>query len=214
MAAGGGRWAQVAPERIERWIAGFVERHGPVQIGIVDGALSLGAADGAMAQLHPPAGAATPTDVPSFVAGALAPRRLGLVLARRGAVAVGVAQGPDLVVSKVNTSYVQGRTAAGGWSQQRFARRRANQARSAAGEAADIVARLLLPEAGALAAVVVGGDRATLETILADRRLASVAALRRGPLLESPEPRRAVLVEAVAAARAVRIRLTDPPPEP
>ena len=40
--------------------------------------------------------------------------------------------------SKLDTSYVQGRTAAGGWSQQRFARRRVNQAKAAAEEAADI----------------------------------------------------------------------------
>ena len=40
----------------------------------------------------------------------------------------GVAEGDRLVASKVDSYYVQGRTAAGGWSQQRFARRRENQA--------------------------------------------------------------------------------------
>ncbi|MDX6432918.1 MAG: hypothetical protein QOE54_5284, partial [Streptosporangiaceae bacterium] len=29
-ASGGGRWLEVAPERIARWLAGFGERHGGV----------------------------------------------------------------------------------------------------------------------------------------------------------------------------------------
>ena len=53
---------------------------------------------------------------------------LAVVLVRRGGYAVGVASGDRLTAHKVGTRYVQSRTAAGGWSQQRFARRRANQA--------------------------------------------------------------------------------------
>ncbi|MGW0243639.1 Vms1/Ankzf1 family peptidyl-tRNA hydrolase, partial [Micromonospora chalcea] len=36
-----------------------------------------------------------------------------------------------------SSTAVQGRTAAGGWSQQRFARRRDNQAKAALGDAAE-----------------------------------------------------------------------------
>ena len=136
------------------------------------------------------------------------PRRIGLLLARKGAVAVGVADGTELVASKVDRAYVQGRTAAGGWSQQRFARRRDNQAKAALGEAAELAVRILLPEAGRLAALVAGGDRRAVDGVLADRRLAPLAALRADRLLDVPEPRHAVLVEAVAAARAVH----DPGP--
>src|SRR5439155_9889906 len=132
---------------------------------------------GAAECLAPP-GAAGATDIDGFVASAAEPRRLGLLLARRGGVAVGIASGAALAVSKVDSRYVQGRTAAGGWSQQRFARRRGNQAKAAAGEAADLVARLLLPEVGRLAAVVTGGDRRAVEAVLADPRLVPVAALR------------------------------------
>ncbi|MFF0655257.1 MULTISPECIES: acVLRF1 family peptidyl-tRNA hydrolase [Micromonospora] len=204
-AAGGGRWVEVDPGRVARWVEGFTARHGPPATTVQEYGLLLTAPDGATAELHTPPGASPSADVPGFVAAAGAARRLGLLLARKGAVAVGVADGTDLVVSKVDTRYVQGRTAAGGWSQQRFARRRDNQAKAALGDAAELAVRLLLPEAGTLAALVGGGDRRAVDTVLADRRLAPLAELRAPRLLDVPEPRHAVLVAAVAAARAVHI---------
>ena len=209
-AAGGGRWVDVAPERLARWIDGFGARHGSVAHTVTDGVLRLRAVDLAEAEILPPPGARLADDLEGFVAIAVAPRRIGLVLARKSAYAVGIAAGADLVASKVGSSYVQSRTAAGGWSQQRFARRRANQAKAAAGDASDTVARLLLPEAGSLAAVVAGGDRRTVDSILADRRLEPVTSLVDQRFLDVPEPRLAVLREAVAAARAVRIRVVNP----
>ncbi|MEH1013295.1 acVLRF1 family peptidyl-tRNA hydrolase [Micromonospora sp. CPCC 206060] len=205
-AAGGGRWVDVDPARVPRWVDGFAERHGtPVTTTVEEYGLRLAAPDGATAELHTPPGAPPAGDVPGFVAAAAAPRRIGLLLARKGAVAVGVADGTELVASKVDTRYVQGRTAAGGWSQQRFARRRDNQARAALGDAAELAVRLLLPETSSLATLVTGGDRRAIDTVLADRRLAPLAALRADRLLDVPEPRHAVLVDAIAAARAVRI---------
>ncbi|MBB5825417.1 acVLRF1 family peptidyl-tRNA hydrolase [Micromonospora carbonacea] len=204
-AAGGGRWVEVTPARVDRWVDGFADRHGPPTETTQEYGLLLTAPDGATAALHAPPGAPPGADVPTFVAAARAPRRIGLLLARKGAVAVGVAEGEKLVVSKVDTRYVQGRTAAGGWSQQRFARRRDNQAKAALGDAAELAVRLLLPEAAHLAAVVCGGDRRAVDTVLADRRLAPLAERRADRLLDVPEPRLAVLVDAVAAARAVRI---------
>jgi hypothetical protein len=164
----------------------------------------------AEAEILPPPGARVSDDLEGFVAAAASVRRIGLLLARKSACAIGVAVGPDLVTSKVDSSYVQSRTAAGGWSQQRFARRRANQAKAAAGDASDIVVRLLLPETDTLATVVAGGDRRTVDAILADRRLEPIAALVDERFLDVPEPRLAVLRDAVAAARAVRIRVIDP----
>ncbi|MCL7455776.1 hypothetical protein M8I35_01110 [Micromonospora sp. MSM11] len=200
------------PARVARWVEGFADRHGPPAATVEAYGLLLAAADGATAELHAPPGAPAAPDLPGFVAAAAAPRRIGLLLARKGAVAVGVAAGEKLVVSKVDTRYVQGRTAAGGWSQQRFARRRDNQAKAALGDAADLAVRLLLPEASSLRAVVCGGDRRAVDTVLADRRLAPLAALRAERLLDVPEPRHAVLVGAIAAARAVRILVRDPAP--
>jgi len=208
-ASGGGRWVEVDPARLRRWLDGFAERHGPYSSTLELGALRLVAADGSIADLHPPPGLPAPADPDALVAGVGQPRRLGLLLARQSAVAVGVADGDRLVASKVDSSYVQSRTAAGGWSQQRFARRRENQAKAAAGSAGDIVARLLVPEVGRLAAVVAGGNRRTIDAILADPRLAAVADLRSDRFLDVPEPRLAVLQRAVAAARSVRIRVLE-----
>ncbi|MGC9665730.1 acVLRF1 family peptidyl-tRNA hydrolase [Planosporangium sp. 12N6] len=208
-AAGGGRWVEVDPERLGRWLSGFVERHGEVQTRPLADGLEMRAADGEVAECHLLTGSAT--DLDELVAEALRPRRLGLLLVRRGGFGVGVAAGTDLITSKVGSRYVQSRTAAGGWSQQRFARRRDNQARAAAGETADVVARLLVPAVGDLDAVVTGGDRRLVDEVLADARLAALRPLRAGRFLDVPDPKLTVLKAAVTAARSVRIRLSEGP---
>jgi hypothetical protein len=200
----------VDPERLPRWLAGFADRHGSYEAAVGQGALRLVAEDGALAECLPPPGAGSAADEARFLTEVTKARRIGLLLARRGGVAVGIADGAVLEVSKVDSRYVQGRTAAGGWSQQRFARRRENQARAAAGEAADIAVRLLVPAAPGLAAVVTGGDRRAVEAILADPRLAPVAARRAERFLTVAEPRYAALEGAVRQARAVQIRLVEP----
>ncbi|MEU8610098.1 acVLRF1 family peptidyl-tRNA hydrolase [Actinoplanes sp. NPDC048791] len=205
-AAGGGRWVDVAPERLARWLENFAGRHGP---WTADGLL-LTAEDGATAELAAPPGSPATKDLDELRRAAGESRRIGLLLARKGAVAVGVADGPKLVVSKVDTHYVQGRTAAGGWSQQRFARRRDNQAKAAAADGAGIAARLLLPEVRTLSALVTGGDHTAVDTILAAVPLQPLAALRSDRFLEVPEPRKTVLEDAIAQARAVRILVKDP----
>jgi hypothetical protein len=170
----------------------------------------LRAPDGAIAELYPPPGAPATRDLAGLLAAAAAPRRLGLLLVRRGGYGVGVASGTELVSSKVDSRYVQGRTAAGGTSQHRFARRRDNQAKALTGAAADLAARLLLPERDRLAALVTGGDRRLVDQVLADARLAPLRPLRAERFLDVPDPRLAVLQAAVRAARTVRIRLTEP----
>lgn len=209
-AAGGGRWVEVSPDRLTRWLVGFAARHGAYATVPMPDGLRLTAGDGTVAQCHAPPGVPVTSGVDDFVSQANESRHIGLLLARQGGVAVGIAVGPELEVSKVDSRYVQGRTAAGGWSQQRFARRRENQAKAAAGQAADIVARLLLPAVAGLATVVTGGDRRTVDAVLADPRLGPVAALRSARFLTVGEPRYAALEAAVAQARAVRIRLIEP----
>ncbi|MCA2212249.1 acVLRF1 family peptidyl-tRNA hydrolase [Jidongwangia harbinensis] len=196
----------MAPERLSRWLANFATRHGP---WTADG-LTLTAADGATATLTPPPGAPPVGDVDGLVEIAPQARRIGLLLVRKGAVAAGVAYGGGLTSSKVDTHYVQGRTAAGGWSQQRFARRRDNQARAATADGAAIAGRILLPEVRTLRALVTGGDRAAVDAVLEARELAPLAALRDDRFLDVPEPRHAVLLAAIAQARAVQILVRDP----
>jgi hypothetical protein len=203
---GGGRRVDVSPERLAKWLAGFADRHGAPSVSAgAEGVLVLTAPDGEEASLAPPPGvpAVPAADVAGFVAAALVPRRLGLLLVRRGGIAVGIASGAALVSSKVDSAYVQSRTAAGGWSQQRFARRRENQARALTGDAADLAARLLLPDPPD--ALVTGGDRRLVEDVLGDPRLGALPAPARH--LDVPDPRLSVLQAAVAAARAVRITL-------
>jgi hypothetical protein len=205
-AAGGGRWVEVDPERLARWFDGFLARHGEVVCRAQADGLTVDAADGETAECHLVVGAAA--DLEDLIAQALRPRRLGLLLIRRGGYGVGIAAGRQLAVSKVGSRYVQSRTAAGGWSQHRFARRRENQAKAAAGDTADVVSRLLLPAVRELDVLVAGGDRRLVDEVLADPRLAPVRALRVERFLDVPDPRLTVLKEAVTAARTVRIRLT------
>ncbi|MGX6607812.1 acVLRF1 family peptidyl-tRNA hydrolase [Micromonosporaceae bacterium Da 78-11] len=205
-AAGGGKWVDVAPERLPRWLVNFETRHGSYR---AEG-LNLIAADGASAEWHAPPGVDEVPTIAELIREAQKPRRLGLLLARKGAVAVGIADGLELIASKVDRHYVQGRTAAGGWSQQRFARRRDNQAKAAANDGAGIVGRILLPEVRTLAAIVTGGDRSAVEAILAAPVLAPIAARRSERLLDVPEPRHAILVSAITGARAVHILIREP----
>lgn len=209
-AAGGGRWVDVAPERLERWLAGFAERHGATeQARSADGGqVVVAAADGARAELQVPFPPLPPGR--SVVEHALVPRRVGVLLVRLGGFACGVFAGADLVVSKVGSRPVHGRSAAGGQSQQRFARRREGQARVALQAAADTAARVLVPHAGSLDAVVVGGERGAVEAVLADRRLEPVRDLVTGRLLDVPDPRQVVLEQAPALYRAVRVRVVEP----
>jgi hypothetical protein len=113
------------------------------------------------------------------------------------------------VRSKVGSRQVHGRSAAGGWSQQRFARRREGQAKVALAAAADVAMAVLVPEAERLDAVVLGGDRRALETVLADVRLRGLAPLVAQPRLDVPDPRLKVLQGTPAQFRAVRIKVTE-----
>jgi len=132
---------------------------------------------------------------------------LAVVLVRRGGYAVGVAEGERLTAHKVGTRYVQSRTAAGGWSQQRFARRRSNQADELVGAAADHAVRLLtgIRPAG----VVLGGDRALVAATLEDPRLADLRDLPRRELYDLPDPRLDVLAKALARGRAARVTIEE-----
>jgi peptide subunit release factor 1 (eRF1) len=137
-------------------------------------------------------------------------RRVGVLLVRLGGYAAGVFEGRDLLSSKVGSRQVHGRSAAGGQSQQRFARRREGQARIALGAAADNAVRILVPEAAVLDAVVLGGDRSAVDEVLTDRRLEPLLPLVTGRLLDVPDPRLKVLQTTPDLFRAVRISLVEP----
>jgi hypothetical protein len=162
-----------------------------------------------------------------------------VLLVRKGGFAVARLRGADLLASKVGRRHVQGRTKAGGQSQQRFARRRDNQARAAYEAAADHAARILLEPASGnqvcarggsdvrrsgddrraggqdVERLVCGGDRGAVDAVLADRRhpgLATLTGLRVAQWLPVPDPRRDVLHDAVQEALAVAVELHEPGP--
>jgi hypothetical protein len=218
--AGGGRAVEVEPERLAGWFARFAERHGGLTA--VDGTadrLRFAAADGASAEVEVPfgglAGLPGPEPVAALDAVAAhlaAPRRVGIVLVRLGGYSLGVAVNGVVEASTTGTRPVHGRNRKGGSSSGRFARRRDNQARVALDAAADAVARILLPLADTLDAVVLGGDAAALDDLRADRRLAALLARAEPRVLDVPEPRRAVLDDAARRARALEIVVRDPGP--
>ena len=151
-----------------------------------------------------------PALLSSFSAAVRVPHRAAALLVRRGRWAVGVFDGSDLVVSKVDARLVQGRTAAGGWSQQRFARRRGHQTDAVVTAAAGTAVRVLLPHAGEVEALFTGGDRGLVDAVLADPRLAALAPLRREPALDVGEPTKAVLLETPGLFRAVVVHILEP----
>jgi len=181
-------------------------------------------------------------DDPAAIAEALAaharkPRTVGVLLVRLGGYAAGVFTGypPVLGAAKIGSRLVHGRSAAGGWSQHRFARRREKQANEALGAAADAAVMIFggaaavrstsqkrattsgaaaavrpQPRAARLDAVVLGGDRRAVADLRDDPRLTPYFGLATERFLTVPDPKRAVLLEAAKQFTAVRIWLTEP----
>ncbi len=222
----GGRWLDISPERIVKWLSSFVERHGGADVVPGAAAVRYVGADGAIAECHvpfpplqapsavlargadppeppaappavlargadppePPAAPPAPVDgggaiAERIAAHALADRTVGVLIVRLGGFAAGVFAGapPRLVASKTGSRLVHGRSAAGGTSQQRFARRREKQG------------------------LAIGRMRA-------DQRLRPYFDVAVQRFLTVPEPRLAVLRDTPRLFTAVRIRLIEPQP--
>jgi hypothetical protein len=206
------RTVVVAAGRLEGWLQRFAAGHGPVSWQASSGSVVVRGADRTVAECavpFPPL-LAGPEEYGGLLGHVRIRRRVGVLLVRKGGFAAAVYDGPELVGSKVGSRHVQGRSAAGGWSQQRFARRREAQAREAYAAAARWAATILLPEAAYLDAVVLGGDREALKAVLAEPQLAPLTALVVADRLEVPEPNKKLLLALPERLGAVRISLTDP----
>jgi hypothetical protein len=228
----------VPAERLTRWVRGFADRHGPAAAAPTPAGFDLLAVDGSFARV---AAASAPVPLPPWpgqgasdveeqpapagpdpealaavVAGhLLVERETALLVVRRGGYAAARLRGAQVTASKVGHRYVQGRTAAGGWSQQRFARRRDNQTTELVGAAVQVAARILdLGTDPPPQVLVTGGDRALVDRALADPLLQAVARLPRGPHLPLGDPRADVVRAVPGMLREVRITITETAPEP
>jgi len=188
----------VPAARCERWVANFGSRHDGVALAVADGRLAGTAPDGSTFTAALPFDTAYdgPAEAGALAAAVAAPADWGVLLVRKGGFAVARLAGETVTGSKVGQRHVQGRTKAGGQSQQRFARRRDNQARQAYEAAAGHAVRLL----AGTPVLVTGGDHGAVEAVLADARLGSRVV---GRWLPVPDPRRRVLEAAVEDALAV-----------
>jgi Actinobacteria/chloroflexi VLRF1 release factor len=253
-----GRWLEVAPARFPGWIASFAERHGGAAPGAALTVALSGenviytAPDGAVARCHPPFPPVPDPGAPSetgtagapaayaeaIAAHATAPRTVGVLLVRLGGYAAGVFTGspPELTASKAGSRLVHGRSAAGGWSQHRFARRREKQVAEALQAAADAAVAVFGQWQGSLSdnskrrptgrqglgednskrraagldAVVLGGDKRAIAELREDPRLAPYLELATERFLTVPDPKLAVLKDTPRLFLAVRIMLTEP----
>jgi hypothetical protein len=209
------RWLDIGPERIEGWLQSFAARHGSTLATVDDRreVVTVRAADGSIAECHtpfPPLTAAGCSGA-DLAAHAGADRTVGVLLVRLGGYAAGVFSGatPRLLASKVGSRLVHGRSAAGGTSQHRFARRREKQAREALESAADCAVAVFGPLSGDLDALVLGGDKRAMAALREDVRLRPYFDIAVDRFLTVPDPRLVVLQGTPRLFRAIRVGLTE-----
>lgn len=216
---GSPRHVLVSPERLPGWVERFVAGNGGLASTAEHdadvrsrGGLMLRGTNGCVALLEPPgeatAGSGPGITIDHLIESATTEHLVGIVLVRRGGYAVGVANQGKLLASKTGTKYVQSRTAAGGWSQQRFARRRANQASGLADAAALHAARLFGEHRPGW--LQLGGDRPLSAETLANPLLRAYQSLPQLKFLVVPDPRLDILKQAAIDARSIRITIIDP----
>ena len=220
------RSIDVPMRRLPRWLEGFATRHGTWQARAFEGASEdsaegppegpaggtagweVLAEDGSHARVVPPPWLDAKPGA-AFDAAELADTQpaYGVVLLRRAGYAVGAFEGSALVDRKVSTRHIHGRTAAGGWSQQRYARRRANQADEIVAAAAASADRILGSRRG-LAFLVTGGDKELLAAVRG-RFGPRVSGLPVGGHVGVGAPDAAVLAGMPDRILAVRIDLSE-----
>ena len=208
------RTVRVDVARLGSWLDGFAARHGGATVVATEVGLDVETRDGSTAEITVPF-PWRPGESPDLAAAVAAvqdearrPRRTLVVVARRGGYLCAVVQGDVVSASKLGRRHVQGRTAAGGWSQQRYARRRQKQTDELVEAVVDWATRLTA-DAAPPDVVVPGGDRALAGTVLADARLRFLAAVPRAPHLDVGDPDRRLVDELPRLVTRVVVRLHE-----
>ncbi|MGC1208289.1 MAG: acVLRF1 family peptidyl-tRNA hydrolase [Ornithinimicrobium sp.] len=199
------RQIDVPRDRLERWVAGFAQRHGEPTWNVRGNDYLVSAPNGAWATFSSwiPAQSLPP----DLVAWSKPPVTFAIILIRRGGYAVGIVKNEKLVAHKCGTRYVQSRTAAGGWSQQRYARRRENQRDDLVGTV--IQRASAISQDKRCSGVVLGGDRALVATVRGDPSLRGLDALPCREFFDIPDPRMSVLAEVHIRATAIAISVSN-----
>ncbi|WP_299036478.1 acVLRF1 family peptidyl-tRNA hydrolase [uncultured Pseudokineococcus sp.] len=215
--------------RVPGWFTRFGEGHGGALAAEAasDGRVLVRAPDGSRALVSAVGldltGGATPgeeVDLAEVVPRATSPRTAAVLLLRRGGAVLGVVRvdqsGARVLDSLVRTAYVQSRTAAGGWSQQRYARRRAGQSAGLVRDAAAAAGRVWGPHRAALtepeALLCTAGDRGLLDQAVVElpAGVAAVGGLPRQVLELRGDPRRRVLEDLAPQVGALHVAVSDP----
>jgi hypothetical protein len=200
-------------------VSGFSERHPDTVASLIPDGVMLESADGSRATITSPvplpvrpAADLAPVD-PLEVAQNLAdlvdrPRVVGVILIRRGGYAAALVSSGQVVRSSVGRRRVHGRSSAGGWSQQRFARRRDNQTDAVVEAAVRTAAQILLtgPSSEAL---ITGGDKDLIRRALATSQLRDLRDVPRGVHLPVGDPRMPIVHEVAKNAQSFRIDVSD-----
>lgn len=208
------RFTHVPASRLEGWLERFARAHGAVEAKVLtDDGVSLAMRDGAVALLTPPwpddgRPGKGKTEEERLLQLASQERGLGIVLLRRAGYAVGTASAGILTSHKCGSKYVQSKTAAGGQSQHRFARRRDNQADALVLKAAQEAARLF--ESNSFEYLATGGDKSLIEAVLAQPVMRPFAGRPRLSPLPVNDPNLAVLAQSAKDFASVHIKITDP----
>jgi hypothetical protein len=202
----------VPPGRIEKWLDTYWIRHGKGPVTASADDVTAAGTDGATARMRLlwPGVVLGDDPLADLISAARSPRRLGLLAVRADGHAVGLWDGTAVTESKHRGHYVQSRTAAGGWSQQRFAHRRENQAKAAYEKAAGDVAALIEPVATRLDGLVAAGNPGAIKAVLADsrcRRTAALAAAVPLPHLELRDTSREALTDLAQRLLSVVITI-------
>lgn len=199
----------VTQARLRPWLDGFIRRNG--QIAAIE-QLTVRTEFGGTATIVGPL-ITLPQEQPATLDQLLKSCRpcldAAVVLLRRGGYSIArvAIDGPQVTVaaSKTGGGYVQGRTAAGGQSQQRFARRRDNQATKVV-ESADRAVRTVFGDRPTgLGLLILGGDTLLIDQLLqltAAARLRNIAQRVTVPI---GNPRRRLIEHAVELATSVQV---------
>ncbi len=205
---GRSRLVRVPFDRVPGWVTRYDAAHPGTVWVVAATAARAESPDGSRVSIAVPFEPLTDATLLGLTAHLARSWQVGIVLVRRGGFAVARLDGPTVTESKIGRRHVQGRTKAGGWSQQRFARRRDNQARAAFDATAGHVQRLLAGPSRSLHLLAAGGDRQAVASVLAHPELAGLQRVPQSWLGGLPDPTRAVLDGAVAQVRSVEITIS------